>query len=875
MRYILSLLKYLHEGGKIDVLKSKPLCSALFQHLSEDPPEVVVEILNTVEQSLLKDSELPRSSKAAILTSQNLEKVTIIASDDHPASEKAFSWLKAICKTPEYGILRSSGWYPPGTTKSEQHLSGNYIDLGLDSLDFYDRDEPINIRNTILLSYALTLRAHTIERERELLLLCFSSAPELVAAYFSEKSMQLDPKLSNTWIGYASLLFEVVALEVPLNFGNDGEVPSLPPQTSIIIESILPQPLGRHILTRCLNQSSELITFFAMRILVVALQKLRTVLKQLSLARGDNSSLWEEAKDRLTQSFVGRCPTMKDVINTFRKIPDDAEHALQREVSTRVLSLYYEVVPLQALEESFDVSMPLTAALSRSGSQQEKSDELERLRHLELEHLLTVARNSTGMKWFAKQGGLAYSPLVSLLQIARKELQSRYIRGLIRHVLIENGILNTGKQGHDISPFDALTGSTLDLADDNPIWEFLDDCIARAGRQPVKYVDNLESLSSSSKGDEAPLPSVLAAVIMEQASFVLSQKDEEAKPRKAWIVLFLDLLDRTSDSGKPLQHLKKAVFKVLGAKPKHYEHDAAEILDKIPKDALNDQDTQPLGQQRPRQVKRKANPWSFVAPMQEPTSHPELTRWSQKEMDAALEDGDIDALILCLCSAYGDIRKQGLTQLNRLKLQLRTSTYENAFQVSLLIGELTETFELRHRGGDTALPYIAGTFAVRALQVLTQPHHYMYPKVNGFLIRGPEWRVNRLPGYWLSNTVLGMPEEDDAYWRETQWVLDWLVDGLRASSDLDIYRRGDVFEKVMALWNSPGAASHKIIRERICELIFRACHVEGGSDTLVTRAGVLSWLGMVSETGLAVPDSLRDMIVAKAHRAEAWAGRPI
>ena len=180
----------------------------------------------------------------------------------------------------------------------------------------------------------------------------------------------------------------------------------------------------------------------------------------------------------------------------------------------------------------------------------------------------------------------------------------------------------------------------------------------------------------------------------------------------------------------------------------------------------------------------------------------------------------------------------------------------------------------RRNTSDVTLPYVAGTFAVRALQVLTQPHHFMYPKVNRFLIRGPEWRVNRLPGYWLSNTVLGLPEEDDAYWRETQWVLDWLVDGLRSSPDLDIYRRGDVFEKVLGLWTSPGAASHKLVRERICELIFRACHVEGGSDTLVTRAGVLSWLGVVSKPGSAIPESLRSTIIAKADRVEAWAGRP-
>lgn len=874
MRYILSLFKYLHEGGKIDVLKSRPLCGALFQHLGDDPAELINELLPTVEQSLLKDTELPRSSKASILTSQNLEKVTMIASSDHAASERAFAWLKSACQTPEYGILRPSGWYPPGTTKAEQHSRDRSIDLGLDSLDFYDRGETISIRNTTLLSWTLTLRAHSIERERELLLLSFKAAPELVAAYFSEKGMQLDPKLSNTWIGYASLLFEVVAQDLPPRFGND-EVVSLPPQTSIMIENILPRPFDQKVLTRCLNQSSELITFFALRILVVALHKLRAVLKQLMDTKtSGTAALWEEAKERLLQRFLDRAPAIKDVINTFRKIPDDADHALQREAATRVLRLYFEIVPLQAMGEQFDVSVALTSALSRSESEQD-TDEIQQLRMLELEHLLAVAKYSSGMKWFAKQGGLAYSPIVNLLRIARRDQQNKTLRSLMGQVLTEHGILNSSKESETRSPTDALVASTVRLPNDSNVWEFVDDCIARASRQPIKYVDNIESLKSQSKDAVANPPSVLAGVVLEQAPFVASQPHDQKEARVTWVDLFLGLLSQTSDASKALQRLIKAVSKVTGWKPPKQQHDPTALFQEVDQGPEDHQETQELDQQVPEQaVVVEDSPWSFTEPPSESTSHPELTRWSQKDVDTAIEDGDVDALILCLCSRHGDIRKQGLAALKRLTTQLRAAQHENAAQISLLIGELTETFEQRYLGNDSSLPYIAGALAVRALHVQTQPHHYMYPKVNRFLIRGPEWRVSRLPSYWLSNTVLGLPEEDDAYWREVQWILDWLVDGLRSPQDLEILRRGDVFEKVMGLWVSPGAERHHLVRERILELIFRACHVEGGSDTLITRGGILSWLGMVSKTGTAVPVSLRETIMEKTDRVQAWAGRP-
>ena len=137
VRYVLAHLKYQHEGAKIDLLKSRPLCIALFQYLRDDPAELANEILTTTEQHVLKDGELPRSAKATLLTQHNLERVTEVATrspEEHPAAAKAFAWLKAVCTTQSYGILRASGWYPPGSTKQDiYNTTGNStIDLGLD-----------------------------------------------------------------------------------------------------------------------------------------------------------------------------------------------------------------------------------------------------------------------------------------------------------------------------------------------------------------------------------------------------------------------------------------------------------------------------------------------------------------------------------------------------------------------------------------------------------------------------------------------------------------------------------------------------------------------------------------------------------------------
>lgn len=858
----------------------------MFQHIRDDPSESLIELLSVFEKSVLKDSALPRSAKAAILTAQNLERITDIAvRTNHAASEKAFAWLKSVSSIPDYGILRESGWYPPGTADFNPNKQTQLIDLGLDMLEFYDNEGPISIRNPVLLSWSLALRAHTGERERQLLVSCFTAAPELVAAYFSEKTIQLDPKLTNTWIAYASLMFEVVALPIPAHLGNSYDVASLPPQAQIMIESILPKPLSQAVLTRCVNQSSELIRFFAVRILILAFEKLGCVLAQIAdRSSSDSQCLWKAAGERLLQRFVDRCPPISAIIATFRKLPDDEGHALQREAIVKLLRLYYQINPSQALEEQFDSSVALTAALIRSEANGTHSNPgIDALKSLELEHLLVIARHSSGIKWFNKQSSLSYSPLVTLLRIHRRSPSNREIRSLLQHILYEHGILELQNKSTEPTPLDALVASTLSLTDDSIVWALLEDCIGRASKKPVKYIDDLEALpvagNTAEKDSKAYFPSTIAAVILEQAPFIASAVPSDRQEKIVWVGIFLGLLEQTSDRGPVLRRLIKNVTKTKGWTSRSDEQDLALLLNQVRLPEQKENFHPPDGEQRAVQDSTIETDHHFNPPPEETQSRPELLRWSQKDFDLAIENGDIEALIICLCSRQEDVRKQAFIQLNKLKYSLRTDpAQENGAQLSILIGELNESFQQQYMPDNIALPYIAGTFAARALRVLVQPQHFIYPKLNRFLIRGPEWRVERLAGHWLSNTVLNLPEDDDAYWREVQWVLDWLVDGLRTSVDLDIMRKSGAFERAMALGGSPGSVAHKAIFERILELLFRATCIEGGSNTLITRTGVFSWLDMVCKMDLhpnsVTANGVRDRILETCDRDRiaAWSG---
>lgn len=877
VRYILTHLKYQTEGGKIDILKQRPLCGSLFQYVREDPADLVLELLRTTEQNVFKDKTLPRSAKAALLTQQHLERVTELATrseSSETVANAALNWLKAISTNSSYGVLRASGWYPPGTTKAEHNLSlaNDTIDLGIDSLEFYEDAEHFQVRNTTLLSWILSLRPQSDAKERELVLTCFKSAPELVHAYFREKGFQLDPKLTNTWIGYASFVFEVIRLPAPARVGHteDSGFADVPPQTSIVLDSIIPKPLTQKVLTRCLNQSNTLVTFFALRLTVLAFQKLVEVQSQFKKAAttSANARPWNEASDRLQDRFTGQCPKIKDVINTFRQTPDDQEHILQREAVTRLLSLYFEVIPVQALEEHFDVSGALTAALIREESPAIEDGELNAMRSLELEHLLSVARHSTGMRWFHTQGGLKFSPFVTLLRLHTKQSGNALIRIMLGDVLREQGLLNDAGDADKASPLEALVASVAALDDDNDsVYTFLDDCLSRGSRQPVKYLDSLDQQKRQSTADSMT-PSLLVEVIREQAPFAAEKLSGTSRASvMAWMQQLLSLLALTSDAGSLLDSITANITKLIGGKKSKQSTDLSQLLAQVRIASTEESQSGPTESFSEGDV-NQALPFPSV-PIESP-NHPEIFKWQQKDLDIAIEDGDIDALMLCLCSEHTDIRHQARVQLNNLVGKVQASDLETKDQLRILFGELLETFE--QHSADTQgspLPYLVGTFATRTLHVLIEPTHFMYPKINRYLMRSPQWRINRLPGYWMENTILSQPEEDDAYWKEVQWVADWLVDGLRTAGDMDLLRRTSAFERVMALYASP-AASDKLVRTRVLELVFRAAVVD--ANTLVTRTGCLAWLETIGSGG--VQKKLREFVLEKADksRLKDWAG---
>ncbi|KAI9652289.1 MAG: hypothetical protein M1831_007075 [Alyxoria varia] len=893
-----------------------------------------------------------------------------------PAQKLAYDFLQFVCTTPSAGVLNGgSGWYPPldePDNRAHGTRSCPTMDLGLDSIDWYAKfKREVPVRNKTLSRFIQDLKPYSNLKDRNLMLKIFKAAPELVAEYFFNKaSFNFDPKPTSTWTGYTSFLSSVIQLPVPNFFGRSAGFSTVPPPDTIAIESILPQPLNQKALTRCLNHSVDLIKFFGINLIAVAFQKLRTCLDHFQQAAKEQGGLWEEGSSRLVAEFSSRCPSFKDIFNTLQTTPN--EKVMQREAIFRLLSLYHQVIP-ELAEAQFDVSQPLNQSLQRfeklgvdeqmdksvnvdgteSESQSHVSIKSQQLEIIKLNHALQIARlDLSSTRWWNAPQSLRYSPFITLLRIVTRnseEVLPAEMKQLLESVVEEHDIFQNETQPNGLHLFVASLEKTLGWAPTDDVFDWLNDLLARNARNSLKYLDDLdESIEKANNPAEKPI-SVVWMVIKEQWSFAMSRKEPHvAEHISTWVGRYLGLCIAAGES----EHLLKLIFneslipactdqsQESALSRRQSEDEVAGILDPFKRGNAfqrSAKTTPPSTHvSRSNQIAGEVlsvDPSSYAPPESEPSSkdiHWPLTG----DVGDVINNGSLSTLMLCLSSSHQDVRSQAFRNLNLFVRRFEKEAPASSLmahstqvlsQIELVLGILTNT-ATKYRGIDdlarghevrkassTPLPYVITGFAAVAVQVLRDPLHPLYPKMNRFLLRDPpSWDdPGRLLSFWVHAILRSSPDEDEratnhaggnrppgagrssgashpssiplsvkrdlqhesgplgppesvrenatAYNTGVHFLLSYLYHALRTSDDLDVIRSRGVFETVFALAASSSASW---IKEMVLKLVWRATWIrevdeswedsdeansrqrEGavGSTTLITRAGVISFL---------------------------------
>lgn len=868
IRFFLSALKFLHTEAKVELLSQKELPLALTKSLRDDPPYLIIEIMDTLQNYVIKDEKLSGQIKAKLLNSMTLSRFASLYHYSHDKSEESgkmsvqdtvHGFLKIVCTSSTAGILRQQfGYYPKQVDPDAIPLPSveDEIEPGLETITWMNKfRDDIPVRNVILADFVKSLRPHSSLKQSELLLAIFEVAPELVARYFVDKqSFTFDPKLSATWIGYSAFLYNTIQQPIPRYFGHkEDHFARVPPPVSILIDNILPLPMNQKVLVKCLGQNSDFIPFVTIRLLVMAMQKLRTALQfHREAAVFQLKSIWDESARKLIDEFCQRAPGIKEVIACYRTMRD--QDLLQREATSRLLRLYYEVIPQVALMAKFDVSPLLIQAIKKLDDGDESAQD-RALRLVELENLLAIAEYSPGMRWFSKTQGLSVSPFIALLKVILDAPSGVFLDGLktaLAAVAEEHQLIQS-TSGASLPVVDALllTKQSTNVSNYDALWALLDSSASRCATSPIKYIEKIEEFNSSNNGQNKSSPvtiSPLTLAIVEQlpfavdsansddlavlahfaSSYLTSQRNEvQDDATFDRIVSMTELTFSKSPLGlKLVQKLTKKSN--TSRKLQSWGADFSAGKDEPTGDAKTDQGKSVVS---PAELTDLLD-WTSPSP----TDNSALSRWVNKEPDELVEEGYVAMVVSLLASEHISIRKEALVNLLKMATRINESSYEEKEQIWLLLSEVVESCKPQVDAGP--IPNTIVAFVRHALDVLKNPLHCLYGKVNTFLLKSPVWRLDRLP---LVHDILQQgPELDDTYYSELSWLFSYLLDGLQAEQDIATYHNTRLFERLLALTSNPYMRHN--LRAQVLRIIYRATRIEGGSTTLVTRFGIISWL---------------------------------
>ncbi|KAI0014437.1 ribosome 60S biogenesis N-terminal-domain-containing protein [Xylariaceae sp. FL0662B] len=892
IRFLLSALKFLHVEAKRDLLSQKDIVAALMRHIRDDPPSLIHEILDTLRTAVVLDRKLSRDVKIRILNSHSLARIASLygysqapadpesgSDSDRPSvEESAHAFLLAACTDSGAGVRRSErGHYPEGVDPDAVGVTPTQpMDFGIDSILWMDKfEDEIPVRNTLLAEFIQTLRPWSSTKQSELLVAIFETIPELIAHYFSQKkSFTFDPKLSATWIGFAALLYNVVQLPIPAYFGHANGYARVPPPTSIVLGNIIPLPMTLRAMTRCLSNKSKITSFYAIRMLVLSLQKLGQALdmhREASLS--SSNSLWKEAARRLVDEFYQRIPDIKDVINCYRAMAED--DLLQREAASRLLLLYYEIVPQLALRAKFDVSPMLLATIKKVEASEGAGEDVV-MSLLELEHLCTIAKYSPSMRWFARASDMPHSPFTTLLRLHVEKTLGLSIESLgnvLHHVADEHQLVESRPKSPGLGFSIAALKSLENI--DPAIWAFLDNCIERCARTPVKYIGMIEEQLDIARipEDDDLVTCPLLMTITEQVPYFLSSSPSNSV-LKQFVQLLSEFLGYSLAAGLS-QPFLNAVKGLLAAALEDKKTVAKLSIPDRPMLVTKEQegrDSQGTvagsGRGRGSEGGDTTNTTVRISPqdLEDKLAVPisaskdsSLLKWSSKSPEELVEEGYASSLIGLLSSEHSSIRKEALTNIVKMAAKIKESAYEGNQQVWLLLMELAES--ARDPINQGPLPSVIVAFARKALEVLANPLHCLYEKLNLFLTSGPVWALDRIP---LMQSILQEgPTEDGALYAELGWLLAFLLESLRTPADVALFHRRRVFERLLALLGNPYLGPN--LRTQVLRIVYRATAIEGGSDTLITRFGAVSWLAARS-----YGDAAEERAVCRALIARLW-----
>ncbi|KAL5508633.1 hypothetical protein ACEPAH_6252 [Sanghuangporus vaninii] len=519
---------------------------SIFKGLDNDTYPVVQYILEILWTNIWQDQKLRKTLKVTLFgekTMQHLLKLYDCSSQEDTNSENVpagvvHHFLLATCTHRGVGIcFADNGWYPRQDDERETSARGE------------------RIHNKILANVLKMLKVDDDARQQELALKILSACPELAAGYLQFLVPTLEPRLSSKWLASMAFYGAIVSLPVPTE---SFHLPSrlsktqstyqpVPPSLSVVLNNIFPSTILKTHLTKALQSSHALLQHTAGLLLAQCLGKYESVqdafrVVKLALEEDEVEGQWARRLIEIDREIRKRVPEINVVIafsTTQQAISEPTvRSAMLAELSQRILLLYNRCMPSLVAEVRYDVSKSLRTIACFDDSSVLDVEEIRGLKRLQQLHVLCMLTESDQFIWHAKTVPSGPSNLYILLDIylktdhvpIRQAVSTLLVQALRDSLLFQHDpeelhiwldALPTTVRNADTYTFDGVR-----LSDERQCtMSFLEACVLRCFKTPHRYLEELDSLttSSSDSSSSSSISPVLVTVLQQLHARIRSE----------------------------------------------------------------------------------------------------------------------------------------------------------------------------------------------------------------------------------------------------------------------------------------------------------------------------------------------------------------
>lgn len=209
------------------------------------------------------------------------------------------------------------------------------------------------------------------------------------------------------------------------------------------------------------------------------------------------------------------------------------------------------------------------------------------------------------------------------------------------------------------------------------------------------------------------------------------------------------------------------------------------------------------------------------------------------------QNGLLAVTFACLSSCDKEMRLAAAAALQRYRNHMESARFvDNKLWLHLFDGikngiqNLTLEAQKRKKNRIPRIPYIAGIFFSRTINVLMNPLSELYRPLSTFLLIKNSFDFVTVPEF---NVLFHSPDVNHSIHRN--FILDVLRDGLKTNLDFNVLIANHIFKALFGYYGSPATTRERNIQ--ILTVVNAAVKIPKSAKLMIDVVGLLPWLSWV------------------------------